>query len=1618
MSRFHQVWLVASFFVFFAGATLRADKPVWAGQGGSGNGNASTGGNWTTNSPPGHSSVVKVDKGNVVFDVSDLGGLEFTTGLDTNNQVTTGIITGSTTVTFSSNADPSTWDAGEINFSSGGLVFDAGVTLTIGTGNPHKLSGGAITNKGTTNWTGGSIDASAGTSIANNAGATFTSSFDGTITGGATFNNAGKFEKSSGTGATEIQTTFSNSGELKASSGAIKLTGGGSSSGTGNKVTVGSGAKVQVDTTGYTFDGTAIDGAGDVELKGGSSSFKGVNSSAAVSLAGGNLDFSGSASTLSSLAISSDISTVTTSGTLAADVSSLSWTAGVIDGKVNANSNAPSISGTAAKTIGAKGELTIVGSSSGAAAAWTGTGGLSNQGKLTHAAGQTDIQASFQNTGSLTASAGTLKFSGGGSSSGLGNSVDIGGTLQVDAADFTFDATTFSGSGSVELKGANTTFRGAGGHAKLSLAGGNAVFDASQTTADSLSLSSGTITSTNNGSASVGSLTWTGGSIQGKITSAGGMIGGGTISTGGNLSLTGATSWNGSKITTGGGAQIANSATFTASDGTIEHDGSATRATFNNSGNFNKSTGSGTTDVQAVFNNSGFVNADSGTLQLSGGGSNSGAVNLNNQAKLKISGSNYTFNTGTSITGAIGIVELADHTTVFNGTTGNSGELAVTGGTVTFNGTHNGGGKFTLSAGGVDAGAGSASFSSVDWSGGNVSGKVTSNGATTISDHTKAKNISGELTLGGTTDWDDSQINTSGAAKITNQSGATFRANADGLMAATDSAQFANNGTFEKTAGGATGTEVHAQFNNTGSIVVDASGGTLKLTGGGGSKTSGGSANNVNVGAGGKLQIDTGNFTFDATSFAGTGTVELKGATTTFKNASGSAKLALAGGNADFNGSPNTAASLALASGNSRLSTGNNGSVSVGAFDWTAGNLNGRLSASGATTLSGNDTKLIDTDGDLTVAGSGNTWSGGAISNHGKLTHTSGATEIAASFSNSGNLTASGGTLKLSGGGSSSGNVNLNGGRLQIAGGNFSFSGGTLDASSGGGIDVAGGTANFGGTAGSADVSVSGGTANFNGTHNGTGKLSVGNGGNVTGNGAASFATLDWSDGSISGTTLSAGGATMRSGAKNLTGAAKLSLGGTTNWSGGNLNLNQGAELTNAGTFNAAFDGTLGYDGNGARGTFKNQGVFNKSAGSGEAVIEASFNNTGTVNVNAGKLRLGGGASNAAHAVLNVESGAELELAGTLSLDALSELKGNGLARLLSGVLDANGSIAIGTFEFNGGELAGSHTFKGILNWNAGDWNTSGTTTIDAGATLKLNGSDHEFSGRTILNRGTAEWRGGDIRGGSGSVFTNENNFFDLQNGSQQINLLNTATFNFNNNGLYRKSGSGTTTVAIPFNNSSKLSVEGGTMAFTGAFTNSGQINLANNASVQFTNALNLGSGSLTGTGTITAPSVDAAGVVSPGNSPGTLAIQGDLTLAGTSRLLIELAGTTAGASTGGYDVLSVSGTAFLGGAELRVTFASGFQSTITSGNQFTILTATNGLTGTFANAPLSGQRFSTFDGLGTFQIDYSASSVLLSNFAPVPEPPTWALLVSGLGLVGWAARRKRNRRHTALDRA
>lgn len=96
------------------------------------------------------------------------------------------------------------------------------------------------------------------------------------------------------------------------------------------------------------------------------------------------------------------------------------------------------------------------------------------------------------------------------------------------------------------------------------------------------------------------------------------------------------------------------------------------------------------------------------------------------------------------------------------------------------------------------------------------------------------------------------------------------------------------------------------------------------------------------------------------------------------------------------------------------------------------------------------------------------------------------------------------------------------------------------------------------------------------------------------------------------------------------------------------------------------------------------------------------------------------------------------------------------------------------------------------------------------------------------------------------------------------------------------------------------------------------------------------GGGLVGGTGFL-GPTTIGAGTLSPGNSIGTITVQGNLVLSTASTYLVEIAPTSA-------DRTDVTGAAQLAG-DLRVVAAPG---TYAPGTTYTILTATGGVTGTF----------------------------------------------------------------------
>lgn len=567
-----------------------------------------------------------------------------------------------------------------------------------------------------------------------------------------------------------------------------------------------------------------------------------------------------------------------------------------------------------------------------------------------------------------------------------------------------------------------------------------------------------------------------------------------------------------------------------------------------------------------------------------------------------------------------------------------------------------------------------------------------------------------------------------------------------------------------------------------------------------------------------------------------------------------------------------------------------------------------------------------------------------------------------------------------------------------------------------------------------ADVAiVSGGTASLTAGHS---LRSLQFSGGTIG-GAQTLALLgrsEWTAGTLAGTAtlkVEAGASLVLSGSgiKTLahgdagatSGPSLVNL-GTVSWTGGNLASGTSASISNqsGATFSTTFDGTLTHSQGGGRPVFNNAGTFAKLEGAGTTDLQATFNNTGTLTVSAGTLKLAGGGNSTG--AINIGHPATLQIASDYTISSAAQVTGNGTLQLASGTLALNGSLGVAQFTQTGGQLTGSQTFTRNASWQAGDWNASaagGTTTVASGGALVISGSgSRNFNFRTleIASGGTATWQSGSLRTGNGGGIVNRGTFIDQNAAANSFESPSAAngfggTASFTNEGTYRKTGAGTTSFNVPFVNTGTIQVAGGSLVFNSTFDNRGAFGVADGGTAKFTAPITFpASTPLKGTGTIDAPQVTAEGQVAPGSSPGSLTITGNLTLVATSTLLIELGGATQGT---GYDYLSVGGTAALAG-QLSVSFLNGYQWNLPTTSTFTILNAAGGLSGAFANIA-NGNRLATPDGGATFRVNYgsgspfAANSVVLSDFVvAVPEPSTYAMLAAGSAIILLSLRRRK----------
>ncbi|MBI5107576.1 MAG: hypothetical protein HZA62_02410 [Rhodocyclales bacterium] len=1020
-------------------------------------------------------------------------------------------------------------------------------------------------------------------------------------------------------------------------------------------LTIDSGNTVNVSGGSLTVSGLTTLGGGLIVSGIGSAALNGAVSGAAsgqLNLSGGTLSIA-AASTIATYQQSGGV--LAGSGTLTISGVGSTWTGGTV-----------SIGGAGGLTVGAGQTLALSGAinkaldggklTNAGTMTVSGTGNvLLNNGSLLTNNGVFDIQSdagvqytvggmpTLSNTGTLRKSAGA-----GVTVIGLTNPINFSnagvldaqsGTLQYVSNNSFTAGSSFTGAGANQVS-TGGSFSGAISSSNLDLAGGS--FSGTASFTGTTKWSGGSLLAANYSIPSGSTLT---------IANPGNVdMSGGTLNNAGTIAWTGA-----GNLLLNNAAQINNSGLFSIqTDGDIQYTAGGVPS-FNNSGTLQKTASAGQTIIgltnpMAINSSAATLDIQTGSLNLNGAVSFTGANTLNGNISISGSGGG---NNGSFILGAGTVLDYVGGSHNFGGATSytGAGTLTLSGATWTGTGTVNldssvlswtGG---TLAVGGVGGTTVAAGRTLALSGAGNKlldAGKLTNSGTMTVSG-------TGNLLLnnGGT---------------LTNNNLLDIQSDADFQYTAGGVPSIVNTGTLRKSAGaGATVIGLTNPFTFTNSGVLDAQSGTLQYIGNN-SFTAGSSF----IGAGVNLVSSGGSFSGAVSS----SNLELAGG-----NFSGTAAFT---GTSKWSGGSLLAANYSIPSG-STLTIANPGNVDMsggslnnaGTIAWTGA---GNLLLNNAAQLASSGLFSIQTDSDIQYTAGGVP----SFTSSGTLQKTASAGQTIIGLTNPMAVNISAATLDIQ-----SGSLNLNG-AVSLTGANTINGNVTISGSGGdsnGSILLGAGTVldYVGGNHGFSSVTnfTGAGTLNLSGaTWYDSGTVNLNNGSiNWTGGG--------FSVGSPGGVTVAAGRTLALSGAgTKLLDGGNLTIAGTMTVSGtGNLILNNGSVLTNNGVLDIQGDASLQYTA-GAVPTLSNTGTLRKSAGAGVTVIGLSnpitFSNAGVLDVQTGTVQFPGSFTNAG----------TLSGSGTIDVGSANTLTNNGTISPGVGAGNTATLSIVGNLDLTGGQLA------------------------------------------------------------------------------------------------------------------------------------------------------------------------------------------------------------------------------------------------------------------------------------------------------------------------------------------
>lgn len=436
-------------------------------------------------------------------------------------------------------------------------------------------------------------------------------------------------------------------------------------------------------------------------------------------------------------------------------------------------------------------------------------------------------------------------------------------------------------------------------------------------------------------------------------------------------------------------------------------------------------------------------------------------------------------------------------------------------------------------------------------------------------------------------------------------------------------------------------------------------------------------------------------------------------------------------------------------------------------------------------------------------------------------------------------------------------------------------------------------------------------------------------------------------------------------------------------------------------------------------GTVINQGRVGLNVGDGLGTGTVTVNANGVLNV--GNVTFNNAVTGAGSVLktgssLAVVTGTSTFTGGTVIQDGgIRITQGNGLGTgqvsLAAGTsltLDhasaattANVITGAGVLTKTGGgvtTLTGASTFTGGTTVQGGRLHLATGATTGTGAVSIGNAAQLSFEGGTLTNALSGAGTVAKLGTGTGTLSgTNTHTGGTLVAGgtlNAGVLALGTGAVQIDSGGTLSLTNTGNTTFSNGLSGLGALRLAGtGRMTFGSNFTLGGlQIDAARlrlNAIAQ-TNVTVGANGALDGTGRVIGNLVNN-GLVAPGNSIGTLTVQGNYTHAANSVLEIEFDG------SGGIDLLSVTGTAALNGGTLRFVSLGGAE-----GSGGTFLQAAGGVTGTFGTIETVGAAL-------PLSVIYQPSSGIMAPSILTARPSTFnaqflAAGDTGLGFIDKAA--------------